>query len=383
MGCRLEETQRVHLAAAPLWSTFRMHPAPPAPRAGLSPTSPGRLVAGWVLVAAVLYVVACYAPIFGAEGETFALSDDGFDSTVVFLLPAVLGALGAIVGLVGRPIGSIIGAGVVGGGAGYAITLLTFTWYLISGDSNDELSFFQLEYEWGYFVLIAATAVALFALVAGLAASRDAVRGAAPQPVFATLAGLAFVGVPLSLLLPENGVSVWDFPDNAVKASVIAWAVLAPLVGFAAAMGRTRGGVALALGVAIGHFGVVVALARSDWEFDDGSTSLVMREPIFVGSVVAAVVLCVLALVLAPGVLSPTAQAMAEHAPTPAGIAAPPPVVDLTTTEVTGRWDEDPFGRHQLRWFDGHRWTERVMNNLVETQDQPGWSDQGGPSLPT
>ena len=334
-------------------------------------------------MAAVLYVVACYAPILSAGGESATLADSGFDSTVVFLLPAVLGALGAIVGLIGRPIGSIIGAGVVGGGAGYAITLLTITWYLVSGDSDEESSLFQLDYEWGYFALIAATAIALFALVAGLSASRDAVRGPAPQTVFATLAGLAFVGVPLSLLLPENGVSVWDFPDNAVKASVIAWAVLAPLVGFAAAMSRTRGGVALALGVAIGHFGVVAALARSDWKFDDGSTSLVMREPIFVGCMVAAVVLCVLSLVLSPGALSPEAAMMTEHAPTPAGIAAPPPVVDLTTTEVAGRWDEDPYGRHQLRWFDGHRWTDRVMNDLVENQDQPGWGEGAGPSLPS
>jgi len=72
-----------------------------------------------------------------------------------------------------------------------------------------------------------------------------------------------------------------------------------------------------------------------------------------------------------------------EHAPRPAGVMAPPPVVDMSTTAVAGKWDEDPFGRHQQRWWDGHRWTDRVMDNLVESRDDAAWPTDDGPHLPS
>lgn len=36
---------------------------------------------------------------------------------------------------------------------------------------------------------------------------------------------------------------------------------------------------------------------------------------------------------------------------------------------VEGRWHPDPTGRHQLRWWDGQVWTERVMDGDTETVD--------------
>lgn len=35
-------------------------------------------------------------------------------------------------------------------------------------------------------------------------------------------------------------------------------------------------------------------------------------------------------------------------------------------------WVEDPFGRHQLRWWDGNRYTDKVMDDDVTSSDKPG-----------
>jgi hypothetical protein len=37
-----------------------------------------------------------------------------------------------------------------------------------------------------------------------------------------------------------------------------------------------------------------------------------------------------------------------------------------------GRWAPDPSGRHELRYYDGTRWTEHVMTNGQQTQDPIG-----------
>ena len=35
-------------------------------------------------------------------------------------------------------------------------------------------------------------------------------------------------------------------------------------------------------------------------------------------------------------------------------------------------WAHDPFGRHEKRWWDGNRFTDRVMDGDVEGSDPPG-----------
>lgn len=35
-------------------------------------------------------------------------------------------------------------------------------------------------------------------------------------------------------------------------------------------------------------------------------------------------------------------------------------------------WREDPFGRHELRFFDGHRWTPYVRDGGTDSMDEPG-----------
>lgn len=37
-----------------------------------------------------------------------------------------------------------------------------------------------------------------------------------------------------------------------------------------------------------------------------------------------------------------------------------------------GAWAADPTGRHQMRWWDGARWTEQVSDNGVPSTDPMG-----------
>jgi hypothetical protein len=56
----------------------------------------------------------------------------------------------------------------------------------------------------------------------------------------------------------------------------------------------------------------------------------------------------------------------ASHAPAPAPTLSPPP-----PPPTPAQWAKDPGGRHELRWWDGTRWTEHVANAGVTSIDPP------------
>lgn len=60
------------------------------------------------------------------------------------------------------------------------------------------------------------------------------------------------------------------------------------------------------------------------------------------------------------------ALAMAVRSTHPASVA-----VHNYAAGGAGGWHPDPGGRHQLRWWDGHRWTEHVHNNGINSIDPP------------
>jgi hypothetical protein len=49
---------------------------------------------------------------------------------------------------------------------------------------------------------------------------------------------------------------------------------------------------------------------------------------------------------------------------------------------MAGQWAPDPYGRAELRYFDGQTWTDQVSNKGVTSVDgpQPGYPMQGGPN---
>lgn len=49
------------------------------------------------------------------------------------------------------------------------------------------------------------------------------------------------------------------------------------------------------------------------------------------------------------------------------------PVVRPTgETDAQEYWATDPFGRHERRWWDGNKFTDKVMDGDVESTDPPG-----------
>jgi hypothetical protein len=46
--------------------------------------------------------------------------------------------------------------------------------------------------------------------------------------------------------------------------------------------------------------------------------------------------------------------------------SVPPP-----SSAPEGRWAPDPFGRHELRFWDGRQWTSNVSDRGVEGHDPP------------
>ena len=59
---------------------------------------------------------------------------------------------------------------------------------------------------------------------------------------------------------------------------------------------------------------------------------------------------------------------MTDEHPDPAdGPAAPAP--PSSPTSIPPAWHPDPQGRHQLRWWDGERWTDHVSTNGVTSLD--------------
>jgi hypothetical protein len=58
--------------------------------------------------------------------------------------------------------------------------------------------------------------------------------------------------------------------------------------------------------------------------------------------------------------LNPSVKVVLSRRRSKKGPQAPPPA-----------WYQDPFGRHQARYFDGTRWTERVADNGYQGLDSP------------
>lgn len=43
----------------------------------------------------------------------------------------------------------------------------------------------------------------------------------------------------------------------------------------------------------------------------------------------------------------------------------------LVEPEAEPSWQADPVGRHEFRWWDGYRWTQKVSDQGTTTDDPP------------
>jgi Superinfection immunity protein/Protein of unknown function (DUF2510) len=66
---------------------------------------------------------------------------------------------------------------------------------------------------------------------------------------------------------------------------------------------------------------------------------------------------------------SPPAGALAAHAQP---VQSTPQIASRSTTMPGAQWAADPFRRHQLRYWDGQRWTDHVSDDELVTRDPVG-----------
>ena len=299
------------------------------------------------LISAGLFVAGSLLPYVSGGGVTISLVDSGGELHLLFLLPAAVAGIAALAGLTGNGLAATVAAGVVTGMVGPTISILTVFYRLVDQTGGGA------SLGVGFFIHLAAVTSALSAMGAAWGATRSTMEPPLNQAL-CTLAALAFVGVPASILLSKNGYSVLDIDDGMIKAGMIGWAVIAPAVAVLAVLSRRRGSVALGAGVGIGHLGMVLfMLAR-----DDGAEGLlagfgVLYEGLHNASVAGAVLLSGLALALT-------------------GNEAPEPTTfPVAATLPAAGWAPDPFGRHQHRYWDGQQWTSMVSDGGAVVEDQP------------
>ncbi|MEI7548159.1 MAG: DUF2510 domain-containing protein, partial [Actinomycetota bacterium] len=210
------------------------------------------------------------------------------------------------------------------------------------------------------------------------------------------LGAVACVGVPLAILLPKNGVSVFDIDDGLVKFGFVIWAVLAPGLALMTALTRRRSGLAFAFGVGVAQLGLTAALLQ-DMTTSGGSVTGGLspnNTAIYHWGALASVVLTAAAMAkvvrstatvnfsVGANVGGYTAQQYPpqQYSPQPGYPAnyqqpSPPvaqPVVQPVAQPVAqpaGQWSPDPYGRHQYRLWDGQRWTANVADNGVVSND--------------
>lgn len=326
---------------------------PVATSAGSRQGKPAALVG---LIAAALYAVGVFLPYVSGSGVSASLADGGKEVYAIFFIPAAVGVIAALRSLTS---GSITAAGIAAGTAVGAFGVAQFfvaIFYRTVSEAGGGVS-----YGVGFYCHAGAVVLALAAVMMGQSLPRTDLDSRRPlNAVVCTLGGLAFIGAGAAILLPENGYSVFDIPDGVIKSSAIAWGVVSPAAGLFAALSRVRARVGFAAGVAVGHLGVVVGLSIQNTNSGSGiNTGFgVSNEGLYNISVVASALLVGVALLMNTQEGVPSVAASSGF-----GYQA--------ASASSAQWAADPFGRHQLRYFDGQQWTASVSDNGAVSVDPP------------
>lgn len=314
--------------------------------------SAGQRVGAWALAAGVLYVAGYYLPVVDIGDRSRSFADGDSAAVWAWVVPGVVAAGAGVLALGGKRLAGHLAAGAALGLAGMTIFELLVVDELSS--SSDVYSSAPSKAV-GFWVLAAAAVLGLIAgLIAVAGRGSYGNEGRTGQGPLALLGGLCFVGVPLALLLPEDGFSpMSELPTSSLQGGLLAWAVVAPLIGFSMVTTRAAAGVMGGIGIAIAHggFSLMMLQADSGSGLSDVST---VHSDLYHWTTWASLALLVAAL------------AQTGKAPAAAGQAT----TGYTVT-VQGQWAPDPYGRHQYRWYDGSRWTAQVSDSGLVSHDEP------------
>ena len=326
------------------------------------------------LISAGLLALGLLTPLVGMDGvEVKPLADAGSDLVVLFGGAAAIAAIAALAGLGGSRLAAAIGAGTALGACGPALFIVILTASDVTGSSGHTASV-------GFFAFCGAAVTALAGTVLAVSSGRTEETSVnAGAALLVVLAGAVSLGVPLALLLPRDGFGVLDLGDGATKAAYVVWAMLAPGVAFVVGLTRTRVAVATVVGISLGHVALSVsALVERDRDlgvnFAQGN---LFNETLYHVVAVVAALLAMVGLALA-STSTPTAGATQPgYVVQPYGYSEQPAVAGWSAGDVAavpaGQWAADPFGRHELRWWDGLQWTESVSDRGVVSADPASW----------
>ena len=321
-------------------------------------TSAGQRAGALALAAGALYVIGYYLPIVELGGDGSSFSDGDSAAIWTWVVPGLVAAVAGVLAMTGKRLAGPVAAGVALGLAGFTVFELLVVDELAS-QMGDYSGLYSVDVSKGigfWMMGLAAVlgVVAAVTLLTGLSSSGEVANSSARVP--SMLGAVCFVGVPLAVLLPENGSSPFSaMPTGALKAGLLMWALLAPVLGLALVATRKASGIAAGVGVALAHCGFSLTMLFVD-SSDGMGTFTTGHTAIYHWSAWASLVLLVVAAMQA---------AKTSPAPTAAGAVA------QAAAQAAGQWAADPYGRHQYRWYDGVRWTAQVSDHGVVGHDEP------------
>jgi pSer/pThr/pTyr-binding forkhead associated (FHA) protein len=360
----------------------------------------GRPVVGVLAVLAAAGLLAGeLLPIVSQDGDPseglLGLADSSF-AVFTFIVTVLLVAGGVVATMRPAAAGMVGGAALVGGTTGVVFSALFF--YGVSESDGDVTP------ASGLYVLTAGSVIALVTFIAAVArptrmSRRSAVLGAVAVP-----GALASIAASVGLMLPPPGsdltVSEYlNLGNVGVNIANIGWMAslaVAATIGFVA---RSRWGILMVIGAWLPMAWLLFSAATANRiEFDAGGDgSVVVRadvHPLFALGIVGVGVCALIGLIAgrsvavwnepAPAVAGEAAFAHTAPAHTAPAHTAPAHTAYAPTTAVaTGRWAADPYGRHELRYWDGQSWTMHVSDRGATSVDPPQWTASSPTPSPT
>jgi len=351
-----------------------MNTGMPGPQAGYQASSSGKQSAVLLGITAGLALLSLIVPV--ASGSDAKLIEGGLNVVVGLLLPTVL----ILVGVLGPEEGGLRGLAI---GATIAVASLlgvaaVSLWVIAQGEG------FGL----GAWIFTLLPIVGVVAVVRALPAMEQAF---APPVLKYGLAAAVVLSVGQTLVPSEASSLTWtrwnafEGTGGAARGMALLIANFAPVIS--AGIALRKGGRAGALCLAGGSIAWILATLMAKAGFFDDSRSEFLSTRILVHpvAVVGALALGAIAAIAVATIKSSNDPALAAHAST-FGVSTPSSSVAPSIRPPAAnppRWAADPLRRHELRYWDGAKWTEHVSDRGVTSRDDGLQPAPPQPSAPT
>jgi hypothetical protein len=230
--------------------------------------------AQWVgVVLAGLIAAGAYLPLWSLDGSDTLVSDEQA-TRVLFVVAALLGAVGAALAMLRMPQGPTTA---IGASIPVACVSALFIREFVSLDDGVPEGISTPSMGVGLIVLgFLIIVVVLLALVALVHASSG--RTASGPPVFHAICVLAGLGLAALSFLPESDLTMWDQISSGGDVTTGVVTILIALVGPITAMVFLWGGTRAGAGLAFGTFASLAVIYVSSAEADGSAGEVVLMN---------------------------------------------------------------------------------------------------------